>query len=224
MYEKNLINDFNLFSKSKGISSMDLYYANQKIGNSLTPYVLEERQLNVTQMDIFSRLLFERIICLGGEVDEKMAMITQAQLIFLDSIDNNDITLHIFSPGGSVNSGLSIISVMDYIKSDIKTVNTGMAASMGAVLLGAGTKGKRYSLKFSDTMLHASSSGLSGNIHDARITYVEWEKKNDTILGLLSEYTNKDIEIIKKDTERDLWLNPIEAKNYGIIDEIMSKK
>ena len=216
--------DFSLFSKDRGISSMNLHYANKQLENSMTPYILEERQLNVTQMDIFSRLLMERIICLGGEVNEQMALITQSQLMFLDSIGNEDITLQIFSPGGSVIAGLGMLSVMDYIKSDIITINTGMAASMGAVLLGAGTKGKRKSLKYADTMLHASSGGTSGNIHDARISYIEWEKKNKLLFDILGESCGKSPEIIIKDTERDLWLNPQEALTYGIIDEILTKK
>ena len=150
---------FGLYAKDKGISSLDLHYHNQKIEDSLTPYILEERQMNVTIMDVFSRLMMERIIWVAGGVDDHMSTICQAQLMFLDSLDHNDITMHIDSPGGSVKSGLSIVDVMDYITSDIRTINTGMAASMGSVLLGAGTKGKRGSLRFSQTMLHQSSGG-----------------------------------------------------------------
>ena len=162
--------DFGLFAKDKGVSSLNLHHY-QQFQDSLTPYILEERQMNVTVMDVFSRLMMERIIWVAGGVDDHMSTIVQAQLMFLDSIDSTDITMHIDSPGGSVKSGLSMVDVMDYIGSDIRTINTGMAASMGSVLIGAGTKGKRGSLRFSTTMLHQSSGGAGGNIQDARITF-----------------------------------------------------
>jgi ATP-dependent Clp protease protease subunit len=175
-------------------------------------------------MDVFSRLMMERIIWVAGGVDDHMSTIVQAQLMFLDSIDGNDITMHIDSPGGSVKSGLSMVDVMDYIKSDIRTINTGMAASMGSVLLGAGTKGKRGSLRFSQTMLHQSSGGAGGNIQDARITFQEWEKVNNILFELLGEYCGKTAEQVKNDASRDLWLNAEDALSYGIIDEIVKKK
>ena len=215
---------FGIYAKDKGISSLGLHYHNQKIEDSLTPYVLEERQMNVTQIDVFSRLMLERIIWVAGGVDDHMSTIVQAQLMFLDSLDNNDITMHIDSPGGSVKSGLSIVDVMDYITSDIRTINTGMAASMGSVLLGAGTKGKRGSLRFSQTMLHQSSGGAGGNIQDARITFQEWEKVNNILFELLGEYCGKTAEQVKNDASRDLWLNAEDALTYGIIDEIVKKK
>ena len=215
---------FGQYAKDKGISSLNLHYHKQKIEDSLTPYVLEERQMNVTQIDVFSRLMLERIIWVAGGVDDHMSTIVQAQLMFLDSLDNNDITMHIDSPGGSVKSGLSIVDVMDYITSDIRTINTGMAASMGSVLLGAGTKGKRGSLRFSQTMLHQSSGGAGGNIQDARITFQEWEKVNNILFELLGEYCGKTAEQVKNDATRDLWLNAEDALSYGIIDEIVKKK
>jgi ATP-dependent Clp protease protease subunit len=215
---------FGQYAKDKGISSLNLHYHKQKIEDSLTPYVLEERQMNVTQIDVFSRLMLERIIWVAGGVDDHMSTIVQAQLMFLDSLDNNDITMHIDSPGGSVKSGLSIVDVMDYITSDIRTINTGMAASMGSVLLGAGTKGKRGSLRFSQTMLHQSSGGAGGNIQDARITFQEWEKVNNILFELLGEYCGKTAEQVKTDATRDLWLNAEDALSYGIIDEIVKKK
>jgi ATP-dependent Clp protease protease subunit len=215
--------DFGLFAKDKGVSSLDLHY-HQQFQDSLTPYILEERQMNVTVMDVFSRLMMERIIWVAGGVDDHMSTIVQAQLMFLDSIDNTDITMHIDSPGGSVKSGLSMVDVMDYIGSDIRTINTGMAASMGSVLLGAGTKGKRGSLRFSRTMLHQSSGGAGGNIQDARITFQEWEKINDTLFELLGGYCGKTSDQVKSDASRDLWLGAEEALNYGIIDEIVKKK
>jgi ATP-dependent Clp protease protease subunit len=218
------LKDFGLYSKDLGISSLDVHRYNNRIENSLTPYILEERSMNVTQMDVFSRLMMERIIWVAGEVNDHMSVVTQAQLMFLDSLDHNDITMHIDSPGGSVKSGLSMVDVMDYIKSDIRTINTGMAASMGSVLLGAGTKGKRGSLRFSRTMLHQSSGGAGGNIQDARITFAEWEKINDTLFDLLGGYCGKDRETVKNDASRDLWLGSEEALAYGIIDEIVKKK
>ena len=171
---------FGLYAKDRGISSLSMNYYNKRIENSLTPYILEERQMNVTAMDVFSRLMMERIIWVAGEVNDHMSTIVQAQLMFLDSIDANDITMHIDSPGGSVKSGLSMVDVMEYINSDIRTINTGMAASMGSILLGAGTKGKRCSLRFSRTMLHQSSGGFGGNIQDAKIDMIEWEKLNNS--------------------------------------------
>jgi len=216
--------DFGLFAKDKGISSLNLHYHGQQIENSLTPYILEERSMNITIMDVFSRLMMERIIWVAGPVDDRMSTIVQAQLMFLDSLDYNDITMHIDSPGGSVKSGLSIVDVMDYIKSNIRTINTGMAASMGSVLLGAGTKGKRSSLRFSQTMLHQSSGGAGGNIQDARITFQEWEKVNNILFDLLGEYCGKPAEQVKNDASRDLWLSAQEALEYGIIDEIVKIK
>jgi ATP-dependent Clp protease protease subunit len=220
----NEYKNFGLYAKDLGISSLNLHYHNQKIESALTPYVLEERQLNITQIDVFSRLMLERIIWVAGEVNDQMSTIVQAQLMFLDSLDNNDITMHIDSPGGSVKSGLSMVDVMDYIKSDIRTINTGMAASMGSVLLGAGTKGKRGSLRFSRTMLHQSSGGAVGNIQDAKITMIEWEKLNKLLFELLGEYCGKTADQIMVDASRDLWLSSEDALEYGIIDEIVKKR
>jgi ATP-dependent Clp protease protease subunit len=217
-------NSFGLYAKDHGISSLRLDYYNKRIENSLTPYILEERQMNVTAMDVFSRLMMERIIWVAGEVNDHMSTIVQAQLMFLDSLDSLDITMHIDSPGGSVKSGLSMVDVMDYINSDIRTINTGMAASMGSILLGAGTKGKRCSLRFSRTMLHQSSGGFGGNIQDAKIDMIEWEKLNNQLFELLGEYCGKDAEVVKNDATRDLWLDANQALDYGIIDEIVKKK
>ncbi len=216
--------DFSLFAKDKGISGLNLHHYNKQVENNLTPYILEERNMNVTVMDVFSRLMMERIIWVAGVVNDNMSTIVQAQLMFLDSLDNTDITMHIDTPGGSVKSGLSMVDVMDYIKSDIRTINTGMAASMGSILLGAGTKGKRCSLRFSRTMLHQSSGGFEGNIQDAKISMIEWEKLNKTLFTLLGEYCNKTTEQVMEDSSRDLWLSSEEALEYGIIDEIIRKK
>jgi len=180
--------------------------------------------MRVTQMDIFSRLMRDRILWVAGPIDDDTSIVTQAQLMFLDSTDERDITMHIDSPGGSVKSGLSMVDVMDYIKSDIRTINTGMAASMGSVLLGAGTKGKRSSLRFSRTMLHQSSGGFRGNIQDAEIDMKEWAKINNTLFELLGKYCGKSANQVKKDATRDLWLDSQEALEYGIIDEIVKNK
>lgn len=206
----------------KGISSMNMHYYKNQIESSMTPYILEERQLRATQMDIFSRLMMDRLLWVAGPVNDNMSTIVQAQLMFLDSTDGRDITMHIDSPGGSVKSGLSMVDVMEWIKSDIKTVNTGMAASMGSVLLGAGTKGKRSSLRHSTTMLHQSSGGFSGNIQDAEIDWAEWQKVNKELFNLLGSYCNKKPEQVMADATRDLWLNAEEALKYGIIDEIIN--
>lgn len=218
------IKDFNLYARDKGISSLNLHRYNNHIENSLTPYILEERQMNVTIMDVFSRLMMERIIWVAGGVDDHMSTIVQAQLMFLDSLDYNDITMHIDSPGGSVKSGLSMVNVMEYIKSDIRTICTGMAASMGSVLLGAGTKGKRGALEDSEIMLHQSSGGAVGNIQDAEITMKWWKKKNDRLFELLGRYCGKSAEEVMNDATRDFWLSAEDGVKYGIIDEIVKKK
>jgi len=207
-----------------GVSSMNMHYAKQQIGNSMTPYILEERPMRATQMDIFSRLMMDRLLWVAGPVNDGMSTIVQAQLMFLDSVEKKDITMHIDSPGGSVKSGLSMVDVMEYIKSDIRTVNTGMAASMGSILLGAGTKGKRSSLKHSTTMLHQSSGGFSGNIQDAEIDWSEWKKVNKELFILLGKYCGKKPEKVAKDATRDFWMNAEEAMKYGIIDEIITRK
>jgi ATP-dependent Clp protease protease subunit len=226
-----IVNEFRDYAvKHMGISSLAFYQWEQLqerlygASASLTPYILEEREMRVTQMDIFSRMMMNRIIWLAGPVNDRMSTVVQAQLMFLDNLEKKDITLHIDSPGGSVKSGLSIVDVMDYINSDIATINTGMAASMGSILLGAGTKGKRSSLRFSRVMLHQVSSGAEGNIQDMRRSVAESEKYNDLLFELLGEYTNKDPQQVMKDADRDLWLNAEEAKAYGIIDHIIKTK
>jgi len=234
----DLTNEFRDYAiKHMGVSSMEfyqweqmqerLYGANAALmvpSASLTPYILEERELRATQMDIFSRMMMDRIIWLAGPVNDRMSTIVQAQLMFLDNLEQKDITLHVDSPGGSVKSGLSIVDVMDYISSDCITINTGMAASMGSILLGAGTKGKRYSLRYSRVMLHQVSTGASGNIQDIRRSIAEGEKYNDILFGLLGQYTDKDPKQVMEDASRDLWLNADEAKAYGIIDNIITNK
>ena len=204
------------------VSSSNMDYFKKQIEASMTPYILEERELRMTQMDIFSRLMIDRILWVAGPVNDNMSTVVQAQLMFLDNVSEDDITLHIDSPGGSVKSGLSMVDVMEYIKSDIRTINTGMAASMGSVLLGAGTKGKRSSLKHSRTMLHQSSGGFSGNIQDAEVDWQEWKKINQELFELLGKYCGKTAAKVKKDATRDFWLTADEAVAYGIIDEVIN--
>ena len=212
------------YTQHLGKPSSHLDYFSQQIESSMTPYILEEREMRVTQMDIFSRLMRDRLLWVAGPVNDNMSTIVQAQLMFLDSTDKADITMHIDSPGGSVKSGLSMVDVMEYINCDIRTVNTGMAASMGSVLLGAGTKGKRSSLRFSRTMLHQKSGGAGGNIQDARINMIEWEKTNKILFDLLGSYCGKTAEQVTLDATRDLWLSADEALEYGIIDEVVKTK
>lgn len=212
------------YTKHLGKGSLDLHHYENQIESSMTPYILEEREMRATQIDIFSRLMRDRILWVAGVVDDRMSTIVQAQLMFLDNTDKADIIMHIDSGGGSVKSGLSMVDVMNYISCDIRTVNTGMAASMGSVLLGAGTKGKRSSLRFSRTMLHQSSGGFRGNIQDAEIDMKEWTKINKTLFELLGEYCNKPAKQVMKDASRDLWLDSQEALDYGIIDEIVKTK
>ena len=217
--------DFKKFAMSDyNVSSSKMDYFEKQIEGSLTPYILEEREMRATQIDIFSRLMRDRILWVAGPVNDNMSTIVQAQLMYLDSADNLPITMHIDSPGGSVKSGLSMVDVMQYIKSDIATINTGMAASMGSVLLGAGTKGKRSSLRFSKTMLHQTSGGAGGNIQDARINFQEWEKVNKILFELLGEFCGKPAEVVEKDATRDFWLSAEEAVTYGIIDEVIRTK
>ena len=207
-----------------GKPSSHLDYFEKNVSASMTPYILEEREMRATQIDIFSRLMRDRLIWVAGPVEDRMSTIIQAQLMFLDSSDSSDVTLHIDSPGGSVKAGLSIVDVMDYIKCDVATVNTGMAASMGSILLGAGTKGKRSMLRFSKTMLHQSSGGAVGNIQDAEITMKEWQKTNDILFNLLGQYCDKNPDVVKNDASRDLWLDANESLAYGIIDKIIVSK
>lgn len=221
----DITKDFqNYYVKHLGKGSLDLHYFGSQIESSMTPYILEEREMRVTQMDIFSRLMRDRLLWVAGPVNDNMSTVVQAQLMFLDSTDKTDITMHIDSPGGSVKSGLSMVDVMQYISCDIRTVNTGMAASMGSVLLGAGTKGKRSSLRFSKTMLHQTSGGAGGNIQDARINFIEWEKTNKILFELLGEFCGKSAEQVTEDAARDFWLSADEAVGYGIIDEVVKTK
>ena len=225
MYYYNKDEEFKRFAKSEhNVSGSNLDYYAKQVQGSMTPYILEEREMRATQMDIFSRLMMDRLLWVAGPVNDNMSTVVQAQLMFLDTTAASDITMHIDSPGGSVKSGLSMVDVMEYINADIRTINTGMAASMGSVLLGAGTKGKRMSLRHSRTMLHQSSGGFSGNIQDAEIDWAEWQKINDELFTLLGEYCGKKPSQVKKDATRDFWLDANAALDYGIIDEVINNR
>jgi ATP-dependent Clp protease protease subunit len=216
--------DFKKWALSDGISTMNLHYYQQQIEASMTPYILEEREMRVTQMDIFSRLMRDRILWVAGVVNDNMSTVVQAQLMYLDSVEKRDITMHVDSPGGSVKSGLSMVDVMRYIKSDVATINTGMAASMGSILLSSGTKGKRSSLNFSKVMIHQVSSGAQGHVADNRISQMESEKYNFILFKMLAENSGKDFQYVLDAARRDKWLNSQEALDFGFIDEIITSE
>jgi len=218
----DLKKEFKKFALSEGISSMNMNYYENNLENSLTPYILEEREMRVTQMDVFSRLLRDRIIWVSGVVNQHMCDVTQAQLMFLDSIEKRDITMHINSPGGSVLHGLGMVDVMRYINSDVATINTGMAASMGSILLSSGTKGKRSSLNFSKVMIHQVSSGSQGHVEDNRISQMESEKYNYILFKMLAENSGRSFEEVLESARRDKWLNSQEALDFGFIDEVIT--
>jgi ATP-dependent Clp protease protease subunit len=214
--------DFKKYALSEGISSMNLHYFEKGlVENSMTPYILEEREMRVTQMDIFSRLMRERILWVAGVVNTQMSTVVQAQLMYLDSVEKKDIKMHIDSPGGSVLAGLGMVDVMRYINSDVETINTGMAASMGSILLSSGAKGKRSSLNFSKVMIHQVSSGSSGHVEDNRISQMESEKYNYILFKMLAENSGKDFDYVLESARRDNWLNSQEALDFGFIDEII---
>lgn len=213
--------DFKKFALSEGLTSMNLHYYQQQIEGSMTPYILEEREMRVTQMDIFSRLMRDRILWVAGVVNDQMSTVVQAQLMYLDSVEKRDITMHIDSPGGSVKSGLSMVDVMRYINSDVATINTGMAASMGSILLSSGTKGKRSSLNFSKVMIHQVSSGAQGHVEDNRISQMESEKYNYILFKMLAENSGRSFDEVLESARRDNWLNSQEALDFGFIDEII---
>lgn len=206
------------------ISKEFVKFATNHLGldqSSLTPYILEEREMRVTQMDVFSRLLMDRIIWVSGVVNQQMSDIVQAQLLFLDSVEKKDISLYINSPGGSVIHGLGIVDLMNYISSDVATINIGMCASMGSVLLSSGTKGKRSSLIYSKVMTHQVSHGTSGNIQDTRINQVEAEKHNYILFKMLAKNCGKTFDEVLEFSRRDKWYNSDEALQFGLIDEII---
>jgi len=207
--------------KDQGINSM--YY--DKLISNVTPYIMEERQLNITQMDVFSRLMMDRIIFLGSAVDDYVANIIQAQLLFLESTDSSkDISIYINSPGGGVYAGLGIYDTMQFIKPDVATICTGMAASMAAVLMCAGTKGKRSALPHSRIMIHQPLGGAQGQASDIEITAREIMKLKGELYDIISKHSGQTVEKVHDDSDRDYWMKAAEAKAYGMIDEILERK
>jgi ATP-dependent Clp protease protease subunit len=208
--------------KHKGISSNTLHgYINHNITN-LTPNIIEERPMNVAVMDVYSRLMMDRIIFLGYPVNDEVANIITAQLLFLESTDRTrDIQLYINSPGGAVYAGLGLYDTMQFVTPDIATICTGMAASMAAVLMVAGAAGKRSALKHSRIMMHQPSAGAAGQASDVEITVNEVRKVKHELYEILSNHTGQTIEKVTKDSNRDFWMTAEEAKNYGLIDEVL---
>ena len=214
--------------KHLGMSSMTLHryssHLNGQITN-LTPNIIEERQLNAVAMDVFSRLMMDRIIFLGTSIYDTVANIVVAQLLFLESTDNkNDVYIYVNSPGGSVYDGLAIYDAMQYVTPDVATICTGMAASMGAVLLTAGAKGKRTGLPHSRVMIHQPLGGAQGQASDIKIVHQQMEKIKKDLYEILAKHSGQPYEKIEEDSDRDHWLTAAEAAEYGLIDEVLEKK
>ena len=208
-----------------GISSYQLDSYASVYGEYISPTVIEERQMNVAQMDVFSRLMMDRIIFLGTAINDYVANIIQGQLLFLSSVDSTkDINIYINSPGGGVYAGLGIYDTMQYISPNVATICTGMAASMAAVLMSAGEKGKRSALKHSRIMIHQPLGGVQGQASDIEITAREIKKLRDELYHILAEHTGQPFKKIEKDSDRDYWMTAREALDYGMIDEILEKK
>ena len=216
--------EFLSYAKGRGINSMHAEkYVSGSIEN-LTPYIIEERQLNVQSLDVFSRLMMDRIIFLGTAIDDYVANIVMAQLLFLESTDpSRDIQIYVNSPGGSVYAGLGIYDTMQYVSSDISTICCGMAASMGAVLLCAGHSGKRSALEHSRVMIHQPLGGAQGQASDIEITAREILKLKKELYTIISNHSNQNYKKVEKDGDRDYWMTAAEAKDYGMVDEVLSK-
>lgn len=218
--------DFEKFATSKAnLDSMVLQDVIKNQNQYLNPYILEERQLNVTQMDVFSRLMMDRIIFLGTPIDDYTANTLQAQLLYLDSTDpGKDISIYINSPGGSVYAGLGIYDTMQFIGSKVATICTGMAASMAAVLLVAGAEGKRSALKHSRVMIHQPIGGVQGQASDIEITAREIQKLKKELYTIIAEHSHTDFDKVWADSDRDYWMTAEEAKGYGMIDQVLMRK
>lgn len=216
-------NEFRKYAtKHLGLNGLALDKYTDITSNYISPSILEERQLNVTQMDVFSRLMMDRIIFLGTQVDDYTANVIQAQLLFLDSSDpGKDISIYINSPGGSVYAGLGIYDTMQFIGSDVATICTGMAASMAAVLLVAGAQGKRSALRHSRVMIHQPMGGAQGQASDIEITAREIQKLKKELYTIIADHSNNPFERIEKDSDRDYWMTSQEALDYGMIDKIL---
>ena len=231
-----MMNDFQKYAiKHLGMNGMVLDDVIKAQNNSiagissqagyLNPYILEERQLNVTQLDVFSRLMMDRIIFLGTEVNDYTANVLQAQMLYLDSVDSGkDISIYINSPGGSVYAGLGIYDTMQFINSDVQTICTGMAASMAAVLLVAGKEGKRSALPHSRIMIHQPMGGAQGQASDIEITAREIQKLKKELYTIISDHSHQPFDKVWADSDRDYWMTADEAKEYGMIDEVLLRK
>ena len=226
------MNDFLKFATSKGMNSMHVERVMQDgmrapmvaSDSYISPSILEERQLNVTQMDVFSRLMMDRIIFLGTEVNDYTANVIQAQLLYLDSVDSDkDISIYLNTPGGSVYAGLGIYDTMQFVKSRVATICTGMAASMGAVLLVAGEKGMRAALPHSRVMIHQPMGGIQGQASDIEITAKEILKLKDELYQIISDHSGQAMDKIRQDADRDYWMTAAEALEYGMIDKVYKR-
>ena len=220
------MDDFRKYAvKHLGMNGLALDQVVKAQAGYLNPYILEERQLNVTQLDVFSRLMMDRIIFLGTEVNDYTANTLQAQLLYLDSVDaGKDISIYINSPGGSVYAGLGIYDTMQFISSDVSTICTGVAASMAAVLLVAGAGKKRFALKHSIVMIHQPMGGTQGQASDIEITAREILKLKKELYTIIADHSNQSYDQVYKDSDRDYWMTAQEAKDYGMIDEVLIKK
>ncbi len=222
----NIGNEFKKYAtKQHGINS--LYYdkiTSRLTPYNMTPYIMEERQLNVTQLDVFSRLMMDRIIFLGTAIDDQIANIVQAQLLFLESLDaSKDIQIYINSPGGGVYAGLGMYDTMQFIKPNVATICTGIAASMAAVLLCAGEAGKRSALPHSRVMIHQPLGGAQGQASDIEITAREILKLKDELYQIIAKHSGQTIEKVEQNSDRDYWMKADEAKEYGMIDEVLRR-
>ena len=225
-------NDFIKFAAAQGLNSTHVEKVLSQSADAvqasygyISPTILEERQLNVTQMDVFSRLMMDRVIFLGTEVNDYTANVIQAQLLYLDSVDSErDIHLYLNTPGGSVYAGLGIYDTMQFVRAKVATICTGLAASMGAVLLVAGEKGMRAALPHSRVMIHQPLGGVQGQASDIEITAKEILKLKDELYTIISDHSGKTVEQIRQDADRDHWLTAQEALEYGMIDKVYTKK
>lgn len=223
MFDQNEFRKYAIKHRGIGSNTYDSYakYVNHQI-TSLTPYIIEERPLNVASMDVFSRLMMDRIIFLGEAVNDYVANIVTAQLLFLESTDRNrDIQMYINSPGGAVYAGLGIYDTMQIVNPDIATICTGVAASMGAVLMCAGQKGKRTALQHSRIMIHQPSSAIGGQATDIEISIKEIKRVKENLYTIISQHTGQPYEKVAKDSDRDKWMLAEEAKEYGLVDEVL---
>ena len=220
------MNDFRKYAtKHLGMDGMVLDDVMRAQQQYLNPYILEERQLNVTQMDVYSRLMMDRIIFLGSEIDDYTANTLQAQLLYLDSVDNGkDISIYINSPGGSVTAGLGIYDTMQFIGSDVATICTGMAASMAAVLLVSGKEGKRSALPHSRVMIHQPLGGVQGQASDIEIEAREIQEFNKELYTIISTHSHQPYDKVWADSDRNYWMTAQEAKDYGMIDSVLERK